>query len=141
LWQAYIDAVKYFHMDGWFTYGEIAASTRGVSTTQSWVLDTDEKKVLEITYHTPRGALTEQILYSHDKPPMRIKKLIADIDLEWPRFRYLLGPIEAVDLTLIEQQKREWGELGVYGIGVYTPGFHYWHEFLRAVCRPSVISR
>jgi uroporphyrinogen decarboxylase len=128
LWQAYIDAVKYFHMDGWFTYGGVAATTENVTTTQAWLLDEAEEKILEITYHTSKGRLTEQFLYSVDKPPMRIKKMVSDIDRDWPRLRCLFGPIEEVDFGLNDLQKESLGEQGVYGIGVYTPGFHYWYE-------------
>ncbi len=129
LWQAYIDAVKYYGIDGWFTYGGVDLTTEGVSSTERWISDTDEMKVKEVTIRTPAGDLVQQIAYSSRQPPFLLQKPIRDIDRDWPRFKYLLGPIVAANYSLIEAQRAALGDLGVLGGSVPTPGFHIWSEW------------
>ena len=113
LWQAYIDAVKHYGIDGWFTYGGVAFTTQDVSSSERWLHRDEEKWVKEVTVHTPAGDLTQQILYSCRQPPFLVKKLVADIDRDWPAFRYLLGPIVAADATRVVEQACGARELGV----------------------------
>ena len=129
LWQAYIDAVMTYGIDGWFTYGGVELTTLDVSATERWISDTDEMKVKEVTIHTPAGDLVQEIAYSSRQPPFLIRKPIRDIDRDWPRFRYLLGPIVAADYRRTEAQRAALGELGVLGGNVPTPGFHIWSEW------------
>jgi len=129
LWQAYLDAVKYYGIDGWFTYGMMGFHTKDVETSDRWVLDTPEKKIQEITYHTPEGDIFQQILISSDKPPITINKLIKDVERDWPRFRYLMGEIADVDHHWVAIQKEKLGEAGAFGIGIATPGFQIWNDY------------
>ena len=129
LWRAYLDAVKYFGIDGWFIYGNIAFQTKDVETSERWILDTPDRKIREITYHTPKGEISQQILISADKPPITFKKLIKDVDRDWPRFKYLMGEIVDVDHSWVKIQKEELGEAGAYGIGIATPGFQMWNDY------------
>ena len=55
--------------------------------------------------------------------------MIVDIERDWPRFQYLLGPIVKADASLIEQQRAVLGEQGVLGGNVGTPGFHSWFDW------------
>ena len=128
LWRAYIDAVKYYGMDGWFTYAGLDFATLDVETSERWVLDTEEKKVRETIFNTPAGKLTEQTLFCADKPPIRVKKVVVDIDRDWPGLKCLLGPIVAADDSRIRRQRAELGELGVLGGYVGTPGLHSWFD-------------
>lgn len=129
LWRAYIDAVKHYGIDGWFTYGHVAFTTRDITADDRWLPATDGRKVRQITYHTPDGDLTERILYSPDNPPVRVKKMIEDPRRDLPRYRHLIGPIAATDTSLLRRQRAELGELGILGVSVPTPGFHVWTEF------------
>ena len=129
LWQAYIDAVRYYGIDGWFTYGHVGLTTQDVSSSERWLHQDDEKWVKEVTIHTPAGDLVQEVLYSCRQPPFLIKKPIEDIDRDWPRFRYLLGPIVAADFSIAAVQRAALGELGVLGGNVPTPGFHIWSEW------------
>lgn len=129
LWQAYIDAVKHYGIDGWFTYGGVAFTTQDVSSSERWLHRDEEKWVKEVTVHTPAGDLTQQILYSCRQPPFSVKRLVADIDRDWPAFRTLLGPIVAADASRVAEQRAALGELGVLGGNVPTPGFHIWSEW------------
>jgi uroporphyrinogen decarboxylase len=129
LWQAYIDAVRYYGIDGWFTYGGVRFTTQDVSTSSRWLVEGDEKKVKEVTYHTPAGPLTEEILYPVDQPPMRVKRMVVDPQRDFPRFKYLLGPIVDASSAKVEEQRCALGEMGVLGVCTFTPGIHIWSDY------------
>ena len=129
LWKAYLEAATYFGIDAWFTYGGVTFTTRDVTTSWRWIEDTDTRKVRETTFHTPEGDLTECTLISTDKPPIRIEKVVKDIDRDFPRLRYLFGPIVQADDSLIAVQREALGERGVLGVGMATPGFQIWNEY------------
>lgn len=130
LWQAYIQAARHFGIDGWFTYGSLCFTTQDVTHTDRWLVDAGDRKVREVTHHTPEGDLTEQFLYTLDKPPLRVKKLVEDPGRDLPRLRYLFGPIASSDTELLRLQRAELGELGVLGINIPAPGFHIWNEYV-----------
>ncbi|MCU0521197.1 MAG: hypothetical protein MUF84_10955 [Anaerolineae bacterium] len=131
LWQAYIDAVRYYGIDGWFTYGYVGLTTQDVSWSERWLHQDDEKRVKEVTIHTPAGELIQEVLYSCRQPPFLIRKPIEDIHRDWPRFRHLLGPIVDADFSRVAAQRSALGELGVLGGNVPTPGFHIWSEWFQ----------
>ncbi len=141
LWQAYIDAVRYYGIDGWFTYGGVGFTTQDVSYSERWLHRDDEKMVKEVTVHTPAGDLTQQILYLCRQPPFTVKKLVEDIDRDWPAFRYLLGPIVVADATSVAEQRAALGELGVLGGSVPTPGFHIWRASAASASRSRLFAR
>lgn len=126
LWKAYLDAVAHFGIDGWFTYGSIGFVTKDVEISRKWIENTAERKVRETTFHTAKGDLTERMLYSTDKPPIRIERLVKDLERDFPRLRHLFGPILEADASLIATQKEANGEAGAFGVGLATPGFQIW---------------
>jgi hypothetical protein len=141
LWRAYIDAVKHFGIDGWFTYGHLCPVNGDVTHSDRWIVDADDRKVREVTHHTPDGDLTEQFLYTLENPPARVKKLVEDPIRDLPRLRHLFGPIAASDARLLAQQRAELGDLGILGINVPAYGFHMWNEYFEGASRRSAIWR
>ncbi len=129
LWRAYLDALRHFGMDGWFMYGHVPLVTLDVTATTRWVVERAEERVQEITHHTPDGDLTTCVRFTDDNPPQVVKKPIADIDRDFPRFRHLLGEIVSADYSIIALQRAELGELGVLGCGIATPGFQMWFDY------------
>jgi uroporphyrinogen decarboxylase len=129
LWRAYLAAAAHFGIDAWFTYAGVGFETEGVTTTSRWIVDEPDRKVRETTFHTSEGPLTEHLLIGNDKPPVRVKKMIEDVDRDWPRFRRFLGPIAAADPSLITVQREALGERGALGAGIATPGFQIWNEY------------
>lgn len=129
LWRAYLAAAAQFGIDAWFTYAGVVFATEGVETTWRWIVDEPDRKVRETTFHTREGPLTECVLIGNDKPPVRVKKMIEEVDRDWPRFKCLLGPIAAADTSLIPVQREALGERGALGAGIATPGFQIWNEY------------
>lgn len=130
LWEAYLAAVRHFGIDGWFAYGSVCPTTRDVTQTGRWLVDEPDRKVREITHHTPEGPLTEQFLYTLDKPPLRVKKLVEDPVRDLPKLHCLFGPIASCDTRLLNTQREALGQLGILGINLPAPGFHIWNEYV-----------
>lgn len=128
IWQAYINALKHFGFDGWFIYGAVGMTTKDVTHDVAWEELPEDRRLQTITIHTPEGDLTHQHVFYHDNPPTPVKKPIADLERDWPRYKYLLGEIVDVDDRLVAEQRAALGELGIYGICQGAPGFHTWNE-------------
>jgi len=121
--QAYVDAVKYYGMDGWYIYGslpEIVPESR-----PRW-----EKRFTprpgggQICYavaHTPYGDLTRQTIYFPDEPPWEEEKPIKDLRRDWPRLRALLGEDEQWRWEPTFADRDRIGELGVYALSIGIP--------------------
>ena len=125
LWRAYVDAVRYFGIDGWFIYGKLeyrydrdprAETERVVSREHGWI-------VTRTTVETPAGELWSEKTYYPDNPPTTTRKLIKDLKADYARLRYMFPIPDDYDATELAEQRRELGDSGVLGIGVSLPGF------------------
>lgn len=127
LWKAYIDAVKHFGIDGWFTYGDMQYQWPGeryeaiedmVKTPERWVVRT-------------RGRLNgrpydyETTYYVAD-PPTLTKKAIADVERQFDLLKDWFAAPVGYNPSLLQRQRQALGELGAFGVGLGYPGFHAW---------------
>lgn len=130
LWKAYLDAVKYFGIDGWFMYGELEFETNhSVEVSQQVIkMDADRWEIRK-TYHTPKGDLTESSAYPIANPPTRIEKLVKNFKEDFDKYKYLFPDITGYNDSLLKEQKGELGELGMMGFDVNPPGLFYYTEF------------
>jgi len=130
LWRAYLDALRYFKFDGWFTYGRLEYKQGWeVDTTTEVVRRTDDRIVERSLHHTPAGDLTSERTYYIGDPPTTTEKMVKDIVADLPKLRYFYPQPSGCDATVLKEQRRELGELGVLGMGVGCPGFHSWFSF------------
>lgn len=122
--EAYVEAVKYFGIDGWYIYGGLKElRPEGAPAFKENIVDRPNGKLVERTCDTPLGPLTEKEMYFHDEPPWREEKPIKDLRRDFPRFREFMG-------------KGEWRWEGAYhdcdrigDLGVYVamvPVFQDW---------------
>ncbi len=127
LWQAYIDAVTDFGIDGWFTYGDMqyqwpgerVEAIEGMRKSSSrWVV----RRRARIDAHRYS---TETTYYIAD-PPTLTRKPIGDIEHDWPLIEGLLAPPVGYNPSLLQQQRDALGDLGAFGVSVGYPGFHSW---------------
>jgi len=127
LWQAYIDAVKYFGIDGWFMYGglDITSEHPTVTTESRWLEQTEEKWTQEVITHTSKGDLRTVTVYPKDIPPVTIEKMIKNPAEDLPKL-YEIWEFDTVKTDSLEIQRAALGELGVLGTNLCTPGFHIW---------------
>ena len=127
LWRAYIEAVKYFGIDGWFTYGDMQYQWPG----ERYLAVEDMRKTADrwvVRYRHRINGLTcaaEQTYYVAD-PPTRTQKPFKSIERDWPLIEKWFQPPVGYNPSLLHEQRRELGELGAFGVGLSYPGFQSW---------------
>jgi len=121
--EAYVNAVRYYGMDGWYIYGsleEIIPEDR-----PRW-----ESRVVpqpgggQIRYQvatTPYGPLTRTTIFPRTEPPWEAEKPIKDLKRDWPRLRAVIGEDEDWRWAPDFQDRHRIGELGVYSVAVSIP--------------------
>ena len=127
LWKAYIDAVHYFGIDGWFTYGDMQYQWSG----DRYEAIEDMRKTAERWVVRRRGRVDGQryageTTYYVADPPTETGKPVADIERDWPLVEALLTPPVGYNPSLLRQQRAALGEDGAFGVGVGYPGFQSW---------------
>ena len=127
LWRAYIDAVRYFGIDGWFIYGDMQFQWPGdryeaiedmAKTADRWVVRR-RSRIDQCRY------VTEMTYYVAD-PPTRTMKAVEDIETDWGLLEKLFAPPVGYNPSLLHEQRATLGELGAFGVGVGYPGFQSW---------------
>jgi uroporphyrinogen decarboxylase len=127
LWEAYIGAVKHFGIDGWFTYGNMGFQYPGeryeaiedmAKTAERWV----------VRYRGRRDAYpyTRETTYYIGDPPTQTEKPIKDLAQDWELLKRWFALPVGYNPSVLHEQRRALGELGVLGVGVGYPGFQSW---------------
>jgi uroporphyrinogen decarboxylase len=122
--EAYVDAVKYFGMDGWYIYGglkEIRPS--GAPEFSSTAVSCPGGKRVERTCLTAKGELTEREMYFDDEPPWREAKPIKNLREDFERVKLLMGS-GGWKWESDYKDRHRIGDLGVY-VGM-VPVFQDW---------------
>src|SRR5512133_898388 len=123
--QAYVDAVKYYGMDGWYIYGglpEIAPPDRPRWQTRYERLPQGGQMRYR-TVQTPYGELTARTFYPTGEPEWEVEKPVKDLHRDWPRLRALMGEDEnwQWDSTGGFRDRERIGDLGVYSVAIGIP--------------------
>ncbi len=122
--EAYIEAVKYFDMDGFYMYGGIKEiRPPGAPEIKSEIRNIPEGKSVRRTYHTPKGMMTEEEIYYADEPPWRKEKPIKDLKQDFEKMQSYMGR----DGWKYEKTFHDYeriGDMGVY-LGM-IPVFQDW---------------
>jgi uroporphyrinogen decarboxylase len=127
LWQAYIDAVKYFGIDGWFYYGDMQYQWPG----ERYEAIEDMTRSAERMVVRTRGRLNgrpyrqETTYYIADSPTLT-KKVIEDIEQQWDLLKDWFAPPVGYNPSLLQHQRQMLGELGAFGVSLGYPGFQSW---------------
>lgn len=121
--QAYVDAVHYYGMDGWYIYGsmrEIVPEGRPRWESRIERLPGGGQVKYEVA-RTPYGELTQKILYPVSEPPWEEEKPIKDLRRDWPKLRALMG--EDGDWCWEKRfaDRDRIGEAGVYSVAIGIP--------------------
>ena len=121
--EAYLSAVKYFGMDGWYIYDNL--TMREVPKWNERVLESsEEEKKVERWIETPFGRLEEIVCYPREDPPWHANAMIKDIAPDFPKLRWYM---EQRPLDNVCKNRDKVGELGIYGLGFETfMGFWVW---------------
>ncbi|MDZ7288602.1 MAG: hypothetical protein ONB42_01545, partial [candidate division KSB1 bacterium] len=121
--EAYLNAVKYFGMDGWYIYDNM--TMREEPKWNERILESSEEELkVERSIDTPFGKLEEIVCYPRDNPPWHLSAMIKDIAKDFPKLRWYM---EQKPLDDPCKNRQKVGELGVYGVGIETfMGFWVW---------------
>jgi len=124
-WKAYIDAARYFKIDGWFIYGATGVQIHRKEAqckTRQEVKRDEEKITVKSTHETPAGNLITEDVYFRHECPQHPRRLIQNLKEDKGKARYLLPtPITGYDASVFKQMKKEMGDDGAVGICVGTP--------------------
>ena len=121
--QAYVDAVKYYGMDGWYIYGsmrEISAPDRPHWQSRLERLPEGGQRKYEVA-QTPYGELTKRTLYPVDEPPWEEEKPVKDLHLDWPKLRAMMGEDGNWCWEKTFEDRDRIGVLGVYSVAIGIP--------------------
>jgi len=124
LWQAYINAVKYFGIDGWNYLGSLANTGCFLAQFDEQIISrTADRIVTRTTMHTPRGDLWQETLYPIDNPPVVYRKYIKDIEKDFDKVAYLFDDPSAMTDEPLREMTEAMGDLGVTALSFSLPGF------------------
>ncbi|HXX63194.1 MAG TPA: uroporphyrinogen decarboxylase family protein [Bacteroidota bacterium] len=90
--EAYVDAVKYFGIDGWYIYGGLE-ELRPPEAPEfvERIVDRADGRLVERTCRTPLGPLTENEMYFADEPPWRQEKPIKNLREDFQKMKLWMG--------------------------------------------------
>lgn len=121
--QAYVDAVKYYRMDGWYIYGsmrEISPQDRPQWQSRVEYLPEGGQRKYEVA-QTPYGKLTRRTLYPVSEPPWEEEKPVKDLRGDWPKLRSTMGEDGDWCWEKTFNDRDRIGELGVYSVAIGIP--------------------
>ena len=121
--QAYVDAVKYYGMDGWYIYGslpEIIPADRPCWKAAFYPRP-EGGQFRHRVAQTPYGELTSKTIYFPDEPPWEEEKPVKDLKHDWPRLRALIGEDENWSWASEFTDRDRIGEYGVYSVSIGIP--------------------
>ncbi|HEY5585880.1 MAG TPA: uroporphyrinogen decarboxylase family protein [Ruminiclostridium sp.] len=132
LWKAYLEAVKFFNMDGWFIYGEMNFKKQSPITITRKILELDDEKCkVEEVFHTPDGDLRQITVNPKGNPPTHIEKMIKDFEGDFKKFKHFYSRVTGCDSTLFQHQKKELGEQGIMCVCIMPPGLQNYVDFFQ----------
>jgi hypothetical protein len=127
--EAYVEAVKYFGIDGWYIYGGLKEiRPPGAPEFVQEVIDRPPGKLVRRVCDTPKGRLIEEEMFFADAPPWRVTKPIKNLQEDVERLKLWMG----FGPWQWEKQFRDRERIGEYGVYAgMVPLFQDWWFHLR----------
>ncbi len=127
LWQAYIDAVKYFGIDGWFTDGDMQFKYPW----ERYEAVEDIQKTQDRWVVRRRGSLNglrygKETTYMVADSPTDTAKPFQDLDGDWELVKAWFTLPASYNPGVLQKQRQALGELGAFGVSIGYPGFQHW---------------
>jgi uroporphyrinogen decarboxylase len=132
LWRAYIETVRHFGFDGWFTDGTLQYQWPD----DRYELAEDIRKSAERWVVRYRGHLDgqtygrETTFYVADSPTATGKPF-CDIEEQWPLIEKWFAPPVGYNPSLLHHQRAVLGDLGAFGVSIGYPGLHAWLDMFQ----------
>jgi uroporphyrinogen decarboxylase len=121
--EAYVDAVRYFGMDGWYIYDN-ATMYEEPAWQKKIVESLDDELHVRRWIGTPFGELEEIVCYPNNDPPWSQSGIIKDIAKDFPKLKWYM---EQKGLDGLTKNRQRIGDLGIYGVAIETfMGFWVW---------------
>ena len=130
LWRAYMDAVRYFRMDGWHIYGPVMMKVRDDQRSlESKIISRDaERFTVRTTCRTPAGDMWTETVYCVADPPTVTRRWIKDLKEDLPKIVYMFPRIDGYDRAPLEEHMDYCGDDAAVGCSVSVPGLHDMHS-------------
>src|SRR5690554_6573788 len=120
--QAYVDAVRYYGMDGWYIYGSLPEIIPEERQWKETIRPRPEGGQIKCRVaQTPYGELKTETVYFPDEPPWDTEKPIKDLKRDWPRLRWMMGEDENWQWASEFVDRDRIGEDGVYSVSIGIP--------------------
>lgn len=130
LTMAYINAVKYFGMDGWLVDGGVGFTLNSeIGLERRTISQTEEAIYQKNIWHTPDGDLTETVCYSAGNPPAWTEKMIKDLPSDFKKIRHFFSGIKSYDASYLKVIEKEYGDLGLNSAMIVPPGFQTFIQY------------
>lgn len=127
LWKAYIDAARFFGIDGWLVWGRLDYRSKSEVVTEKAVVEKSaDRWVVRSVVHTPDGDLTQTTVYPKDNPGTTAEKLIKHLESDYKKLRHLFPDTVSCDDTVYREQRKAMGDQGMICVFVAPPGFQNW---------------
>ena len=127
LTQAYINAVKYFGIDGWMFNGTLNYKIKSDVRYENKVIkQSKERYEMLTTLYTPDGDLTQRTILPFDNPSTAVEKFIKDFKNDFKKIKHLYADVISCDDSIYRQQREQMGEDGMICCYVGVPGFQNW---------------
>lgn len=130
LWEAYLEVVKRFKFDGWFTYGYLGLQRSGGELItpdndcrefRHEIVTRSANRIVQRNYmKTPAGEICQETVYYRNDPPTVTEGYFHDITEMARHFDYL-WPDPPTGTAEFNRMKQAVGGLGVVSIGVGYP--------------------
>lgn len=132
LWQAYLDAVKYFGIDGWFVDGTMQYQWPGErASVVEDIRKTADRWVVRRRGRNDGIRYNEEVTYYCADSPTPTRPPIDDIETMWPLLEKWFAPPVGYNPSVLRTQREMVGELGAFGVSISYPGFHTWINLFR----------
>ncbi len=130
---AYINAARYFGIDGWLYNGRLIYRHKSEVHSTTTIIHRDEEKWIgREVISTPDGDLTSLILYPRSNPSVIMEYPVKDFKADFKKIRHLYSEVVGCDTSFYQQQKREVGELGMICCGIWPPGLQNYVNLMGA---------
>jgi uroporphyrinogen decarboxylase len=126
LWRAYLEAMRYFGIDGWFIYGDMQFQHEHLDSVEESVERHDSHWLVRYRHRTAAGNRFSAMRFGIGDSPVRVERPIRDIraDFDWIRAWYE-EPV-GYDPSLLREQRAALGEDGAFGVSIDYPGLQAW---------------
>lgn len=131
LTSAYIQAAKYFGIDGWMFNGTLQYKPESEISTESKILRRDEEKWEVMTIlHTPDGDLRQVSVHPRNNPGTVVEKYVKNFKEDFKKLRHLYSDVVSCDASIYWQQKKEMGDTGMICCYIDPPGFQNYYGWM-----------